>query len=55
MSLWRKKWFWIVVGAALLIGLGFWEVFPDPYTHSYNVNFYEWVFREVDELLHGEK
>ena len=55
MSIWKKKWFWAVVVVAFFVGLGFWEVFPDPYYHSSNVNFYTWVWREVDELLHGEK
>lgn len=55
MSLWRKKWFWIIAAVAILIGLGFWEVFPDPYYHEGTVNFYTWLWREIDELLHGEK
>jgi hypothetical protein len=54
-KIWKQKWFWLAVVAALLLGLGFWEVFPDPYYHQTNVNFYVWAYRELDELVHGEK
>jgi hypothetical protein len=46
---------------ALLLGLGFvgflslQPIFPDPYYHKEKVNFWTWAYREIDELLHGEK
>lgn len=30
-------------------------IFPDPYHHKEKVNFWVWLVREVDELIHGEK
>jgi len=38
---------------------GWWSVstpmFPDPYHSGDNVTFFVWCYRELDELLHGEK
>jgi len=52
-----KKWHLIVVGLVLVIVFGSWtlEIFPDPYHSGGNVTFAEWVRREIDELLHGER
>ena len=30
-------------------------ILPDPYYHETKVTFAEWLKREIDELLHGEK
>lgn len=51
-----KKWKLILLGIFVVaFGLSFMEVFPDPYTHVSQVNFWTWLQREIDELLHGEK
>lgn len=36
----------------ILLTLPLW---PDPYHHKKRVNFWLWAYRELDELLHGEK
>lgn len=54
-----KKWHLIAI--VILVVSGFWisayhlRIFPDPYHRNGNVNIYEWIYREADELLHGEK
>jgi hypothetical protein len=30
-------------------------ILPDPYWHQERVNFWIWLIREIDELLHGER
>jgi len=44
-----------MVGILIACGLWFARVFPDPYHRNGKVNIYEWIYREVDELVHGEK
>ena len=40
----------------LLLGiLSMMPVFPDPYHHSQLVCFWVWLYRELDELISGEK
>lgn len=56
MKEWLKRhWLGFSVIIALLLGLWFLEIFPDPYYHEEHVNLYTWIWRELDELLHGEK
>lgn len=57
MSKWLKKHKLSLIGLVLVIlfGLWFWDVFPDPYHQDENVNIYTWVWREIDELIHGER
>jgi len=31
------------------------RLFPDPYHRQRNVNFWTWAYREIDELIYGEK
>ena len=50
----KKKWILIAI-AVILVGAYFIEVFPDPYHEGGNVNVYTWIYREIDELIHGEK
>jgi len=40
----------LVLGLLSLI-----PMFPDPFYHEQKVNFWVWIYREVQELLHGEK
>lgn len=49
---------WIIIGILVniaLFALLFIKIFPDPYYHLEDVNFYTWIYREIDELFHGEK
>lgn len=57
MSKWIRKHKLSLIAVVLVIvfGLYFAEVFPDPYHQEGNVNIYTWIYREIDELLHGEK
>jgi len=51
-----KKWqIALILLAVILGGLWFVKVFPDPYHKGEPVNIYTWVYREIDEMLHGEK
>lgn len=46
----------IAVGMGLfLLGAFTIKIFDDPYYHVEKVTFAEWVYREIDELLHGER
>lgn len=47
-------WLVVLVGV-VLIGAYYLEVFPDPYYHKTRVNIYTWLWREIDELIHGER
>jgi len=31
------------------------KAWPDPYHKKHKVNFWTWLYRELDELLYGEK
>lgn len=44
----------IVILAIVLTVLSL-PIFPDPYYHKEKVNFWVWLIREIDELIHGEK
>lgn len=52
---WKRKLFIIGILIAL-IGFSFIPLFPDPYHEKEEgVCFWEWLWREIHELLHGEK
>ena len=36
------------------IAMAFVKVFPDPYHKDDSVDLWTWIYREFDELLHGE-
>ena len=36
-------------------GLSWLPIFPDPYYHVEHVNFWEWLYREINEVLTGER
>lgn len=49
---------WILIGILVdiaLLTLLFVKIFPDPYYHLEDVNIYTFLYREIDELFHGEK
>jgi len=50
----KRTWaFFIVVG---LLVLSFAPLFPDPWHEKTDLmTFWEWVYREVWEMIHGEK
>lgn len=45
----------IIIGFIILGALSLLNIFPDPYHREGNVNFWVWLYREVDELIFGEK
>lgn len=50
---WKLILFLLLIGS-VIIG-GFLVRLPDPYHHDEDVNLWEWLYREYDELVHGEK
>lgn len=44
----------IVLGAGALL-LSFAPIIPEPYYHVERVNFWEWLMREIEEVLTGER
>lgn len=56
-----KKWkLAILIGLAIFIILfllktSFMKLWVDPYHEGENVNFWEWLRREFEELRHGER
>jgi hypothetical protein len=51
----KKKWLVLLIVVVVVVGAFTAPVFPDPYHEDGNVTFAEWIYREIDELLHGEK
>jgi hypothetical protein len=53
----RKGWLILIIALVLFVlGGYFLEVFPDPYhEEGGKVNFFTWLYRELDELVHGER
>ena len=49
----KEEWFWI--GLVFVCFANFVPVFPDPFYHTERVTLFEWVRREIYELLYGEK
>ena len=46
----------IIIGIiAFFLGATFVSVFPDPWHEKASVTLFEWVYREVWELIYGEK
>lgn len=46
----------VLVTIVVMFGLYFVRVFPNPYHDGTgNVNIFEWVYREIDELINGER
>jgi len=54
MNFSKKHLIIIAVVAVLVVG-AFASVFPDPWHEKEHVTFFEWVYREVHELIYGEK
>jgi len=50
-----KKHLIIVVFVVIVAIASFASVFPDPWHEKEHVTFFEWVYREVHELMYGEK
>lgn len=50
----KKHWVLFAV-IVFLLGLSLYPFFPDPYHEDESVNLWVWLWRELDELLHGEK
>ena len=44
----------IVLGGGALL-LSFFPIIPEPYYHIERVNFWEWLMREIEEVLTGER
>jgi len=51
----NKKHLIIVVVVIIFAIASFASVFPDPWHEKDHVTFFEWVYREVHELMYGEK
>jgi len=52
----KGKWKLILIAIAIALLVGsFAPVFDDPYHKEGKVNFWLWLWREIDELVHGEK
>ena len=49
-----EKWL-IGISAAVFGLLSLQPIFLDPYYHEEKVCFWEWLAREIDELVHGER
>ena len=45
----------IIVVVVVLLILSFLPVIPEPYYHEDRVCFWVWLWREIDELQHGER
>jgi hypothetical protein len=45
----------VIISIITVLTVGSQPIFPDPYHKDPPVNFWEWVKREIDELLHGER
>jgi len=50
----KKHLILIAVVSFILFG-AFARIFPDPWHETDNVTFFEWIYREVHELIYGEK
>jgi len=50
-----KKELLILLFFVVVVGAWTVPVFPDPYYHIERVTFAEWAYREIDELIHGER
>jgi len=51
----NKKWLVVTVVVVFAFCLHWVKLFPDPYHEEGNVDFWTWLYRELQELLHGER
>jgi hypothetical protein len=47
-----NRWTWALVGLVVLLVV---PILPDPYYHKHRVTLLDWLARELDELLTGER
>jgi len=52
-----KKRYWLLFAILVIVvlGISLYPYFPDPYHEEGNVNVWVWLYRELNELVHGEK
>lgn len=51
-----RKWILIMLVVTFILGgaTAHLKLFPDPYHEGDNVDLWTWIYRELDELVHGE-